>query len=512
MRNHKKLFVVHVAAIVLAVTAAAPFGASARARSAPAPMTYAIKNAKIMTVSGAPITGGTILMRDGVIADVGTSVTVPDDAVVIDGANLTVYPGYSDMANSTAVETPAAAAPAPPQTGGGGQFGGGGRGGGAPAAGEPTLEDNERARRSMLLRPNFDAASNIRNEGVEMQRLAAAGITSVLAVPPAGTIRGTSALVNVVAPTDDVQYSNIGEYRGGYSVIRTPVALHVGFGPGGGGGGRGGGGGANAYPGTLLGYISFIRQSFLDAQWQKDARAWAERHKDGARPAFEPALDAMVPALERKLPVAFDASDEREIYRALSMAKEFNLDPIVVGAGEGAAAVSDLKAANARVIYSLNFPTAPGAGGSGRAGGGGGGGGRGGGGGGGEETLAQVRARVNAPKAPAVFEKAGVPFAFTTGGLQNAADFVRNAARTVKEGNLSADLALKALTLNAAKLAGAEARLGTLEKGKVANVVVSEGDIFDNGRIRHVFVDGRPINIDVPAAAPAGRGGRGGGQ
>jgi len=359
----------------------------------------------------------------------------------------------------------------------------------------------------MLLRPNFDAASNIRDEGVEMQRLAAAGITTVLAVPPAGTIRGTSALVNVVAPSDDVQYSNIGEYRGGYAVIRTPVALHVGFGPGG-GGGRGGGGGANAYPGTLLGYISFIRQSFLDAQWQKDARAWAERHKDGARPAFEPALDAMVPALERKLPVAFDASDEREIYRALSMAKEFNLDPIVVGAGEGAAAVSDLKAANARVIYSLNFPTAPGAGG-GRAGGGGGGGR---GGGGGEETLAAVRARVNAPKAPAIFEKAGVPFAFTTGGLQNASEFVRNAARTVKEGNLSADSALKALTINAAKIAGAEARLGTIEKGKVANIVVSEGDIFDTGRIRHVFVDGRPVNIDVPPTQPTGRGGRGGGR
>jgi len=505
MRNHKKLFVVHVAAVVLAVTAMAPFGASARARSASAPMTYAIKGARIMTVSGAPIAGGTILMRDGVIADVGTNVTVPDDAVVIDGANLTVYPGFIDMANSTPVEAPAAAAPAQPPQGG---AGGGGRAGGAPAAGDPTLEDNERARRSMLLRPNFDAASNIRDEGVEMQRLAAAGITTVLAVPPAGTIRGTSALVNVVAPSDDVQYSNIGEYRGGYAVIRTPVALHVGFGPGG-GGGRGGGGGANAYPGTLLGYISFIRQSFLDAQWQKDARAWAERHKDGARPAFEPALDAMVPALERKLPVAFDASDEREIYRALSMAKEFNLDPIVVGAGEGAAAVSDLKAANARVIYSLNFPTAPGAGG-GRAGGGGGGGGRGGGGG--EETLAAVRARVNAPKAPAIFEKAGVPFAFTTGGLQNVSEFVRNAARTIKEGNLSADSALKALTINAAKLAGAEARLGTIEKGKIANIVVSEGDIFDAGRIRHVFVDGRPVNIDVPAAQAPGRGGRGGGQ
>ena len=88
----------------------------------------------------------------------------------------------------------------------------------------------------------------------------------------------------------------------------------------------------------------------------------------------------------------------------------------------------------------------------------------------------------------------------------------RNAARAVKEGGLSADAALAALTINAAKLAGADGRLGTIEKGKIANLVVSEGDIFDNGRIRHVFVDGRPVDIDIPPAQNTGRGGRGGGR
>jgi imidazolonepropionase-like amidohydrolase len=458
-----------------------------------APALYAIRDARVMPVAGPAIDKGTVVMRDGVIVDVGANVTVPTDAVVVDGTGLTVYPGLIDMANTTAVESSEA-----PAAGAGGGRGGppaaGGRGG-APAAPQPTLEDLERTKRAAILRPDFEAARNVRVDGADMQRLAAAGITSVLAVPPSGVFRGQSALINVLAPEDDPQISNIGDYRRGLVVVKTPVALHVAF-----GGGQGGG-----YPGSLLGYIAFIRQSFYDAQWQRDARVYADKHKDAPRPALEPVLDAMLPALERKLPVAFEAGTDREIRRALAIAKEFGLDPMITGAAEAAAVADDLKTANARVIYSLNFPTA-GGGGGGR-GGGGGGGGRGGGGV--EETLAAVRARVNAPRSPAALEKAGVAYAFTSGGLQNLADFVRNAGRVVKDGNLSADATLRALTVNAARMAGAADRLGTIEKGKIANLVVTEGDLFDNGRIRHVFIDGRPIDIDVPAAASSGRG-RGG--
>ncbi|HYN10451.1 MAG TPA: amidohydrolase family protein [Vicinamibacterales bacterium] len=488
---------VHIIRLTAAAALAVGFGsfdldAKPATTSGRAAALYAIRGARIIPVSGAAIDKGTIVMRDGVIVDVGAAVTAPADAIVIDGAGLTVYPGLIDMANTTAVESSDAGAGA-----GGGRgaapAGGGGRGG-APAGPQPTLEDLERAKRASILRPDFEAARNVRVDGAEMQRLASAGITSVLAVPPSGVFRGQSALINVLAPEDDPQISNIGDYRRGLVVVRTPVALHVAF-----GGGQGGG-----YPGSLLGYVAFIRQSFYDAQWQRDARAYAERHKDAPRAVFEPVLDAMLPALEKKLPVAFEVSAEREIRRALAIAREFNLDPIVTGAAEAAATADDLKAANARVIYTLNF--GGGGGGGGGRGGGGGGGGRGGGG---DETLRAVRARVNAPRAPAALEKAGVPYAFTSGGLQDFGDFVRNAARVVKEGNLPADATLRALTVNAARMAGAADRLGTIEKGKIANLLVTEGDLFENGRIRHVFIDGRPVEIETPAPAPTGRG-RGG--
>jgi imidazolonepropionase-like amidohydrolase len=430
-------------------------------------------------------------MRNGIIEGVGANVAVPPDAVVVDASNLTAYPGLIDMTNTTAVETPrgaaagteAAAAEAPPQ---------GGRGGrGAAPAGPQTWADADRARREALLNPDFDAASHVRYEGVDMQRLAAAGITSVLAVPSSGLLRGESALINVVAPPDQDDISRVAGYRRGAVVVRSPVAQHITFAVG-----RGGGPG---YPESLLGDIAFVRQAFYDAKWQKEARAWAEKHTDQARPDFDPALDALAPALDRKVPVSFEAGELREILRALAMAKEFNLDPIVTGGIEADQAVADLKSANAKVILTLasGNPQATGRGGAPSPGPGQGRGG--------DTPIRVTHMQQNAPKVPAALVKAAIPYAFSSEGLQAPVEFVRGVARAVRDGGLTADEALRALTVDAAKIAGASDRVGTLAKGKIANVILVEGELFgDQPRIRRVFVDGRPVNIDVPAAPPAG--------
>jgi hypothetical protein len=184
------------------------------------------------------------------------------------------------------------------------------------------------------------------------------------------------------------------------------------------------------------------------------------------------------------------------------MAKEFNLDPIIVGASGAADRTAELAAAKARVILSLNFPSAEG---------GGRGGGRGGrgGGGGGTPSLRQLQTALNAPKTPAALAAANVPFVFTSGGA-SPADFVANARRVVRDGGVPAEVVLAALTIDAARMAGAEARTGSIEAGKAANVIVTNGDLFDNGQVRHVFIDGVMIEVEPPAA-PAGGGRRGGG-
>ena len=453
---------------------------------------YAITNARIVTAAGPVIDKGTVVMREGIIEDVGAAVTAPADALLVDGTGLVVYPGMIDMSNSSVVEVRTTTTQAPPAAP---AAGGRGRGAVVATPDSVTWADQEREARARYLHPDVDAASLVELDGDDVRRLAAAGITTALAVPSQGILRGQSALVNLTAPPDPAETSALATYRRGAVVVRSPVAQHVVFATGGQGGGCGG------YPGALLGVIAFARQSFYDAQWQKEARAFADRNKSAVFGGFEPALDALAPALERKVPVAFEASEQREILRALAFAKEFNLDPIIVGGAEAGSVIDDLKAAKAAVIVSANFQAA------GTPAGRGGGGGGGGRGGGDADTPVRItRMRQNAAKVPAALEKAGIPFAFTAGGLQSPAEFVRSVARTVKEGGLAEDSALKALTINAARLAGAAERLGTIEKGKMANVIVTDGNLFDASRIRHVFVAGWPVDIEAAAQAPAGRG------
>ncbi len=422
---------------------------------ADAPVVYAIKGARIVTAAGAPIPSGTIVLRDGLIEAVGADVQAPAEAVVIDGAGLTVYPGLIDMGNSAGIDPAAPVAPATFRT----------------------TEEAERFRRSVILRPDLDAAAQVRPDAPELARMASAGVTAVLATPASGIFKGRSALVNVAAPPDAPQIGAPADPRRGVQVVRAPVALHVDFG----GGGRGGG-----YPASLMGTIAFVRQTFLDARHHQLQQQHYDKAKTGPRPIYDPALDAMQPALAGRLPVAFEADATREILRALDMAKEFTLDPVITGGREADTVAADLKARNARVVYSLNFPTrsrtlAPDA----------------------DEPLRELRLRAQAPKVPVALEKAGVRFAFASSGLREPRDFLRNAARVVKEG-LPADAAIRALTIDAARIAGVADRVGSLEKGKLANLVVTQGELFDEKvRVRHVFVDGRIVSI---ADTPQGRG------
>jgi imidazolonepropionase-like amidohydrolase len=417
------------------------------------PNVFAIRGARIVTAAGAPIESGTVVIRRGTIEAVGASVTVPNDADVIDGAGLTVYPGLIDLGNTRAAEQPA---PQLPQN-------------------LRTSAEAERWKRSQILRPQARAADAVKVDDAELTKLASAGITTVLALPSGDVISGQSALVNVAAPPDEPQIGNIVDQRRGLIVVKSPVALHVSIpnSP------RVAG---NSYPQSLMGVIAFVRQSFLDAQ-----------HYAVVKDPDDPALEAMQPFIARKLPVAFLANQTREILRVLKMAKELNLEPIVAG-GRGASEVTaDLKAQNVRVIYSLNYPQrpralAPDA----------------------DETLETLRDRADAPKTPSALAKAGVSFAFESAGLSDPKDFVKNAAKAIKSG-LAEETAIRALTLEAATIAGVADRLGSIEKGKIANLVVTDGNLFDERtKITRVFVEGRSVALEA-AAAPAGRGrGRGG--
>jgi imidazolonepropionase-like amidohydrolase len=443
------------AAVSAVAALVAAFGAgSSSSLSAQGAYVYAIQGARVVPVSAAVIETGTVVIRDGVIVSVSAGTNTPAGAVVINGKGLTVYPGLIDMGTTTGLSLPP-----------------------VPRAQNPrTTEDVERVKADYMLRAHFRAADHVDAGAQALARAAASGITSILATPSGDAIRGQSALISTALPDDEPQIGAVADERQGALVLRTPVALHVTFSENPAGG--------NAYPNSLMGVIAFVRQAFLDAQYYQAAQAHAEKHQRVAvRMNYQPALDAMQAALARRIPVAFRGETAREILRGLAMAREFKLDPIITGGREAPDVAADLKAANARVILSLNYPTrlpslAPDA----------------------DESLQTLRARANAPKAAAALQKAGIPFAFASEGLSDSKDFIKHAARAVQSG-LSREDALRALTLQAATIAGVANRLGSIEPGKMANLVLTEGDLFDEKMtIRHVFVDGRPV--DLTAARP----------
>jgi imidazolonepropionase-like amidohydrolase len=446
--------------------ALAPLMQSARAQN-PNPQrpaaidTYAITNARIVTVSGNEIARGTIVIRAGLIVAVGANVNAPTDARVIDGAGLTVYPGLIDA--NTSLGLPVAAAPQ-----------GGARGGGGFAVTQQTNAQQIAALNSTQpvgLQPEVRADEFLRPGGDQIDAERNAGITSALTAPREGIFAGQSAFINLAGDTPQEM------------IVRSPVALHVGFTPL-----RNG-----SYPASLLGVFAALRQMLLDAQRYREVNAMYERNPRGMRrPEPDKSLAALQPALAREMPVVFTADSQREIERALDLADEFKLKAMIAGGMEAWKVADRLAASKVPVLVSLNFPrrtTAPAPDAD-------------------PDPIRILRQRVEAPKNPARLAAAGVRFAFQSGGLTSISDFLLNVTRAV-EGGLSKEEALRAMTIRPAEIFGVESQLGTIEVGKIANLTVTRGDLFDRARrITHVFIDGRPVDLK-PVTPPPGAGGAG---
>jgi imidazolonepropionase-like amidohydrolase len=429
-----------------------------------APDVFAIKDAQIVTGTGKTIAKGTVVFRKGLITEVGENVKIPADARVIEGAGLTVYPGLIDgytslgLASSTqqraggggaaaaAQQQPAAAQQQQPQTN--------------PAHGDPASE----------------AADQVRPGGTPMEDARSAGFTAALTTARQGIFPGQSALINLAG--DEPQRI----------VVRAPVALTVQFTAGGGFGG--------GYPSSLMGTVAFIRQSFYDATNYRDQLDRYNRTKRGVpRPDHDKKLAALQPALRGDMPVLFVANSEGDIRRALRLAEEFKLKPIIAGGLQSYRVAGLLKARNVPVILSVDFPKRsvdlPDEE---------------------DEPIRVLRERDEAPKGAGLLAKAGVKFAFTTGGLRPQ-DFIGNVQRAVESG-LTKNDAIQALTSDAAEILGVADQLGTIEVGKIANLIVTNGDLLARStRVRYVFVDGSEFEVkrtETPRAG--GQGGRPGGQ
>lgn len=420
--------------------------------------TYAITNARIVTVSGATIDRGTVVIRDGLIAAVGSSVAVPADARVIDGAGLTVYPGLIDANTALGLPLPSPSPTTTPAAGGGG----GGFGQFRPQSFLSALNSSQ----PPGLQPEVMVEDFIKPGGDQIDAARNIGITTALSAPRTGIWMGQSALINLAG--DSAQQM----------IVRSPVAMHVGFTPL-----RGG-----TYPNSLLGVFSALRQMLLDAQIYREAQQNYERSPRGTkRPEQNRSLAALLPVLDGSMPVVMYADREREIDRALNLAQEFKLRAIIAGGMEANKLATRLREANIPVLLSLNFPrrttaAIPEAD---------------------PEPIRVLRERVEAPKTAGRLAGARVRLAFQSGSLTNTSDFMPNVLRAVENG-LAREDAVRALTLWPAEIFGVADRLGSIEVGKIANLTITRGDLLDrNSRVAHVFIDGRPVELRPAAAAVA---------
>lgn len=440
---------------MLAVALSVPLPSALRAQPLPTqpkqPPVFVISNARVVTVSGQTLDRGTVLVSDGVIRAVGQNIQVPDDAWTLDGSGMTVYPGLID--GMSTVGHPAA---------GGQQNGGGGFGGGFGQNIDP--DDYSWGPE---YRPGtftwLSAADDIDMADERVQSWRNAGFTTTVSTLEDGFVPGDAAVLDLA-----------GE-RGREMVVASRVGTRVNLQAR----------GYPGYPGSLLGSFAYLKQLYLDGQHYD--LVWSAYEADPVgktRPEWDRALDPIRDALHQERPILFPADDRTQIERAIKTVDVMGLPVIVYGGQDAWNAADVLSAADVPVLLDLNWPTPP----TGPAAAND------------DPDLLTLRQREYAPTTPKVLADAGVPFAFTAGSLRNPAD-ARARVRTAIARGLSPDDALKAMTLWPARIFGLDDRMGSIDVGKIANFVVTDGDLFDaDTHVKWVIVDGRPFEMEEPAS------------
>ena len=420
------------------------------------PAFFALQNARIVTGTGAVIENGTVVVANGLIEAVGADVDVPGDAWVIDASGLTVYPGLFDGLSQVGMAS---------REGNGG--GGGGGGGGNPFAvlvGQANQPRTVRPEDRPATNSWLNAADMLDPDSDAIGTWRSAGFTNALVAPDDGIVTGQGAVVNLAGD-------------GQAMVVKAPAALRITM---------SGAGGFRNFPGSLMGVISYIRQLYLDAEHSRQYEArYMANPRGQPRPTYDRALGPVQAAIAGGWPTVMPANEVREIRRAIKLGRDTGARPVLAGGHEAYELAEEIAAAGVPILVNADWPEAnrdadPEA----------------------EESLASLRRRAYAPTTPARLEEAGVEWAFYSGSAGSPRALMNN-VRTAIENGLSEEAALDALTGAPARIYGVDAMLGSVEAGKIANLVVSDGPLFDEDtEIRMVFVDGHRFEEEEAEPRP----------
>ncbi|NOT74041.1 MAG: amidohydrolase family protein [Cyclobacteriaceae bacterium] len=424
--------------------------------------TYAITNVSIIQGPGRKIDNGTIVVKDGLIVGVGKGISIPAEAIVIKADSMFAYAGFIDGLSRAGVIKPKEET--------------------RDKVKDPGNPSPERAG----ITPQADVRNSLNASDKSLEELRNLGFTTAQVVPYGNFLPGQASIVLTGAASADAM------------VLLSKSALYSEL------------TGANGvYPATILGVMAKWRDLYRQASLSKSYESMYASNRAGLeRPAMDRTLEAFYPVIDQRLPVLFRTEKFLDANRVLSLKNELNFSVVVADLKDGWPLITKLKANNTKVFLSLDLP---------------------------EEVKKdekkdekkddkkdvkkEEKKEPEKPKTPAQlekdgldkrrveaianysaqasnFQKAGIPFGFSTMSAK-AKDIPANLRRMIAAG-LTEDAALAALTTTPAQLLGLSDRMGTIDNGKMANMVITDKSYFnEKAKVRYVFVDGAMYKMEV---------------
>lgn len=409
--------------------------------------TYAITNATIFAAPGLSGTRATILFREGVILGMGANLSLPKEAQVIPGDSLYIYPGFIDGAGMMGISKP---------------------------------KDPERPKDFVSSNPPDElagitpwraAVDQFSITGSQVDDWRKTGFTISQILPDGGMIAGKTNVMLLGSPES-------------VNVLQSNTALAANF-----SGSRG------MYPATSAGVMAKFRDVYQNTKLALDHSSLFASTSGVKRPEMTPSQSGMAALVQGQTPVIFKAESDLEVRRALALQKELGFKLVLTGLENYENVIDLIKSSGTPILIKLQVPddkavknqkdekVTP-------------------------ATKAQYErvkeAYDKALKQASLLEKAGIPFGFTT--IDAKAGDAMKAIRTMIENGLSEKAAMAALTTNPATILGISRVAGTIEKGKMANFIISTDSIFkEDAQIKHVVADGYFFDYEVKKKAAPGK-------
>lgn len=375
---------------------------------------YAFTNAIIVKDAQTTLKNATMIIREGKIVAVGEGIAIPKDAVVIDCKGKFIYPSFIDVYSDYGMPVTQR------QQGGGFNFG------------AAQLSSNQKGAYgwNQAIRTDVDASRIFTVDDAKAKTLRDLGFGTVLSHQKDGIARGTGVIATLANEKENLV------------ILKDKASAHYSLSKG---------SSTQSYPSSMMGSISLLRQSYIDAAWYKNNPT-----AEGVNLTMKFWND------QQSLVQIFEAGDKWNDLRADRIGDEFGVQYVIKGGQNEYQRINDIAATKATYIVPLNFPA-------------------------GMDVddpadlrfvgLDDMKHWELAPTNPAAFEKAGINFCLTTADLSNPTEFAANLRKAIENG-LSYQKAMDALTKTPATLLGIYDKVGSLDAGKLANFIVTTGPVF----------------------------------